>query len=567
MAGYNGYEETDNWKDYEVGKNYKTDIGLFPEVNKHIDFYEGRQWEGVVSNGLPTPVLNLIKRIVDHKINTVMGEDLKVNYSIDGIDDEDYNPDSAELREVARVLSSYSETLWEANQEDGKNEQVLLDGALTGDGLEYFRWDSTINAGNGIKGNVVSEIIDNVNYFPANPNSKDVQSQTSITIAFRQMISDLKKEATENGIPKDEYDKITCDNDTDYQSGKLSKIELTQSKKAIAILKMYKKDGKVYFNKSTRYARITKNDIDSGLTLYPIALFNWGLRKNCCHGLSEVKGLIPNQIAINKLVAMVIMSVMHTAFPKLVYDSSRIAQPSNLVGAAIGVSGDIDRAAKYLMPGQLSNDIYKTVDVLIQYTKEMAGATDAALGEVRPDNTSAIIVLQKAASIPLKSISGRFMRFNEDKARIYMDFFLNKYIIERKLTYKDNGITKTFNFDGSKYGDMVWRVKIDVGASTHWSEITALQTLDNLLLNNRVTFPQYLERVPSGIIPMKDRLLQDIQSQDLDKQLMVKIMADYVEGLPPEMQAQIQAMKPEEMESQVKQMILQEQGGTSNGQM
>ena len=34
----------------------------------------------------------------------------------------------------------------------------------------------------------------------------------------------------------------------------------------------------------------------------------------------------------------------------------------------------------------------------MQFTKEFSGATDAALGSVRPDNTSAIIALQKASS-------------------------------------------------------------------------------------------------------------------------------------------------------------------------
>lgn len=551
------YEETDEWKSYQSGIDFKNKIGLYPDVDKHWRMYNKDMWSGVQAGNLPTPVLPLIPRIVDHKVNTVMGDDIKINYSIDGIDDTDGG--SEELRELAKMLSAYAMTLWEGLNEDTKNEQALLDAALTGDGIEYFSWDPNYNAGNGVKGQISSEIVDNVNYFPSNPNSTDVQSQTKIQIAFRRMVDDLKKEAKANGIPKDEIDKICSDEETDYQAGDMSRIELDKSNKAICLLTMWKKDGKVYFNKKTRYASITNGDIDSGLTLYPVAVMNWAIQKNCCHGVSEVKGLIPNQIAINKLVAMIIMAVMHVSIPKMVYDATRVTPPSNLIGGQIGVQGgDIKSVVGYISPGQLSQDIYKVVEMLITQTKEMVGATDAATGELNMDNTSALLVLQKASAIPLKAISRRFWRFVEDKARIWMDFFIHKYNVDRTLTYNDQGVKRTFDFNGENYKDLQWHVKVDVGASTHWNEITSMQTLDNLLMNQHVTFAQYLERLPNGVIPMKDKLLQEIASQDIDKEVMIKLLADYVEGLPPEMQMQIQQMKPEEQEQAVKEMVMQQ---------
>lgn len=557
----NNYQELEVWTKYTDGIDFKQSIGLYKDVNDNNRFYSGNPWEGVVTNGLPVTSLPLIKRIVDHKVNNIMGDDLKINYSIDGIDDNDTSPDTVELRELSKMLSMYAMTVWETLKEDSKNEQALLDGALSGDGIEYLSWDSSINAGNGIKGNIDSEIVDNVNYFPENPNNSDVQSQPSITLAFRKMVSDLKREAKANGISKDEIEKIVSDNETDNQAGEMSKKELNKSGKCMCLLKMWKKDDKVWFNKSTRYAQITKGDVDSGLTIYPVTLFNWYRRKNCAHGVSEVKGIIPNQMAINKLTSMIILAVMHIAIPKMVYDRTRMSAPTNTIGGAIGVDGTgngIDGVVKYITPGQLSNDIYKVVDMLIDKTKEMLAATDAALGESNMDNTSALVVLQKAAAIPLKTISRRYWQFNEDKARIFMDFFIHKYIVERTLTYSDQGIKKTFNFDGSKYGDIQWHVKIDVGASTHWSELTAIQTMTNMLQGGHMTFPQVLERFPNGIIPQKEKLLQEIDSANTDRQLMFKFLADYVEGLPPEMQMQIKSMKPEEMEARVKEMALKD---------
>ena len=220
--------------------------------------------------------------------------------------------------------------------------------------------------------------------------------------------------------------------------------------------------------------------------------------------------------------------------------------------------GNIKDAIGFITPGQLSQDIYKVVEMIITLTKEMVGATDAAIGELNMDNTSALVVLQKASAIPLKAISRRFWRFIEDKARIWMDFFVYKYNVERKLTYNDQGVTRTFDFKGANYQDLQWRVKVDVGSSTHWNEITSMQTLDNLLMNQQITFAQYLERLPNGIIPMKDKLLQEISSKDIDNEVMIKLLADFTEQLPPEVRAQIEQLQPEQMEQAVKELVLQQ---------
>jgi hypothetical protein len=561
------YQETETWKKYQEGIGFKNTIGLYKDVNDSIRHYSGNPWEGVVTNGLPVVSLPLPRRIVNHKVSIVGGDETKINYNIDGIDDLDDSPDKTELREVAKKLSAYAMTLWENLHEDIKNDKALLKAALTGDGIEYFSWNPNINSGNGVMGNIDSEVVNNVNYFPGNPNDPDVQSQTEIIIAFRKMVSQLQKEAKSNGIPKDEIDKICSDEETENQAGNMAKIELAKSGKAICLLRMWKdvypvphrmggKTG-VWFEKSSRYARITKGEIPAELTLYPVSMFNWYENEGCAHGMGEVKGIIPNAIAINKLVSMIILAVMHIAIPKMIYDSSRMAAPSNMIGGAIGVTGNPNDVAKYLTPGQLSNDIYKVIDILIDKTKEMLGATDAALGELNMDNTSALTVLQKASAIPSKPIATRYHKFIEDKARIWMDFFIHKYSVGRTLTYADQGITRTFDFDGSKYGDLQWRVKVDVGASSHWSEITNIQTLDNLLMNGHITFVEYLERMPNGIITMKEKLMQARAGDDVQRQVLMKLQALYYESLPPESKEQLSKLKPEELEGALQQMILQ----------
>ena len=48
---------------------------------------------------------------------------------------------------------------------------------------------------------------------------------------------------------------------------------------------------------------------------------------------------------------------------------------------------------------------------------------------------------------------------------------------------------------------------MDVGASSYWSEIATVQTLDNLLMQKVITLDEYLERLPEGFVSMKQELI------------------------------------------------------------
>ncbi len=69
------------WKEYQKGVQFKQDLNLYETVKVNEDFYVGRQWEGVQSNGLPTPVFNYIKRIVLYLVASVATDNLKLNAS------------------------------------------------------------------------------------------------------------------------------------------------------------------------------------------------------------------------------------------------------------------------------------------------------------------------------------------------------------------------------------------------------------------------------------------------------------------------------------------------------
>ena len=71
------------------------------------------------------------------------------------------------------------------------------------------------------------------------------------------------------------------------------------------------------------------------LTRYPVANMCWEPIKNSFFGRSDVTGMIPNQQYVNKIAAMMMLSTMYTAFPKMVYDADKVDSPSNQIGVAI----------------------------------------------------------------------------------------------------------------------------------------------------------------------------------------------------------------------------------------
>ena len=60
-------------------------------------------------------------------------------------------------------------------------------------------------------------------------------------------------------------------------------------------------------------------------------------------------------------------------------------------------------------------------------------------------------------------------------------------------------------------------LKLDVGASSYWSEIAAMQTMDNLLSQGKIDIVDYLERIPDGYIAKKQELIDKLSRPQTEK--------------------------------------------------
>ena len=456
------------------------------------------------------------------------------------------------------------------------------------------------------RGEIKMELVDGLNVMFGNPNNRNVEEQPYILLIGRDTVENLRAEAKRNQKfrPKDEGDfsdfQIEPDYDTQWQAGIGGRHELIPDDdgngKALYAYMYFKvtkeedvidpktgmpmtetvtnsngdpvpataddgspiiqSDGtpvyktkvvrqlvtSVHVTKATKTCTIFE-DVDTGLSRYPIAWGNWERQKNQYHGRALVTGIIPNQIFINSMFAMVFRHLQLMGFPKYVYNADIISQWTNEVGQAIGVRGlqpgqPIDQVAYVLQPADMSNQLIAATDKAVSYTKDCLGATDAQLGNVRPDNTSALMVLQSAAEIPLENTRANMFEWMEDIGAILLDM-MGTYYGERPIvrdrefdepigkpgetpqidpftgTLATQKVTRRVveTYDFSQFKHLWLNVRVNVGATTYFSEIAMVQTLDNLRRDGVLDMIQYLERVPDRLVPQREKLIDDLKAK------------------------------------------------------
>lgn len=505
------------WALYNAGRKFNNAISLDETVKTNENFFVGKQWEGVQSNGLPTPVFNILKRDVCFVVSTITSDNLKIQATPLAA-----TANTHQLIEPARIFTEECEAVMERNSLVSLIREFARDAAVRGDGCLYTYWDPDYDTGANAKGAIRTETVENNRVYFGNPNNRRVQSQPFIQIETREIVRELRKRAKENGSK--DWESINADSDNTGMDG----AKLTDDKVTL-ILTMWKDDetGTVWCYESTQNCEVRKA-WDTGLRRYPIVWLNWDYVQDCYHGQAMLTGLIPNQIFINKIWAMSMLSIMTTAYPKIVFDKTRIPKWSNRVGEAIGVTGgDVANAAKIIDPAQISPQIAQFIQLAVEQTNQNLGATSVALGDTRPDNTSAIIALQRAAATPSELTKQNLHKCIEDLALIYLEFMAEYYGTRTVDTETPPEIVTAYAFSGQQapseipaefdfkqLKDMPMQMKLDVGASSYYSEIAAIQTLDNLLMQNKIDVVQYLERIPDGYVPDRRGLLNELKQRN-----------------------------------------------------
>ena len=528
------------YKRYDKGVSFNTQINLYDTVKENENFFIGKQWEGVESNGLPTPVFNFLKRVTLFQIATISLNNLSMQAT-------PLNSTSryelGDLEQVTDVLNKQFAELFERNKIVTKVREFMRNAAVDGDGATYSWFDPDMETGQDAKGGIVTEIIENTRIIFGNPNERNVQEQPYVIIPMRKQVEYVKNLAEKNGVRKDDIDSIKADSEA-YDN----KMDALTDDRVSMYVYLYRDfdTGTIHSYKCTQNVEL-EADKDTELKFYPITWMNWDYIQDCYHGQALISQLLPNQKFVNKAFAMAMISLMTTAYPKIVYDKTRIPKWDSRVGAAIGVNGgDMNSIAKIIDPAQISPQIGQFIDLAVNYTQNFMGASDAALGDTRPDNTSAIIALQRASNAPLELVKLNMYESIEDLGRIYLDmmrvyygtrYVQVKFLSKQEMNNQPLGMSlqnEEFNkpFDFSILNEIPMSLKLDVGASSYWSEITTVQTLDNLLMQGKIELVDYLERIPEGYVSKKQELIDKLKG--MQAQMVGQQSASPVMGQGPE---------------------------------
>lgn len=496
---------------YDAGLRFNQGIDLYDTVQTNENFFIGKQWEGVKSNGLPTPVFNFLKRVVLFSVSNVSTDNLKLHAK--PLPSSGSVPTEA-LEVFSDIINDQFAAIFEQNKMGGLIREFTRNAAVDADGCMFTYWDDSVETGQQARGAIRTEVLQNTQVMFGNPNSRDVQSQPYIIIERRMLVDDAKEYARENGAGQSNIAAITAD---DKESGNIE-VDQLGGEKVTVLLYMWKDDrtGEVNCYECTRSAEIRK-PWSIGIKLYPLTWMNWDYVQDCYHGQAMITGLIPNQIFVNKLFAMSMISLMTLAYPKIVYDKTKVSKWSAKVGAAIGVQGNVDGVAKIIDPASISPQISQFIDVAIGYTQKFLGASDVALGDTRPDNTSAIIALQRAAATPMELTKQNLLQCIEEQGRIYSAFMAEYYgvrWVEVKNPDTTIGGKLTIRFDFSALKNIPCSIDLDAGASSYWSEIASMQTLDNLLMQKLIPTSEYLRRLPNGQITDRESLIAIMEAAE-----------------------------------------------------
>ena len=527
--------KTDVWKLYERGIDYMRMKGIFDDTDKNYRMYNGNQWEGAKLGDLEPVQYNFIDTIVNYQVSTI-------NQNLWGIHFSSENYENKEFRKTAEatceMLDRKASNVWEKDQMDTKIRKVSDDSAINDEGIMYVYYDEGTQS-------PVNEIINKNDIQYGNEQDDDIQSQPYILISKRKPVSEVRQYALDKGVKKKDIELIIGDKQTSEQPGDDSKLE--KDDMCTLVTKMYKKDGKVFYSQSTMQVDIIK-DKATDLSLYPVAHFVWNVKKGSARGEGLVRGLIPNQLELNKTLARSLLSVKQCAFPQKIANMEKISNPNALdqLGGIIKTKNgatvdDVNKIFSYVQPASMSTDVSKVINDLIQITRDLKSSGDIATGQINPEQASgkAILAVQQASQQPLvKQLTG-LKTFIEDIARIWLEMW-HVYTpdgmkLEEEVKDPTTGqvVINLVDIPASVLENLKGTVKIDITPMSAYDKYAREMTLENFLKEGFFT-PQrvselryYANALPDDANAPKEKLIEiaDQIQEEQEKIAMINAQA------------------------------------------
>lgn len=522
--------------EYRQATDYKRQLGsrgLYEQNRINERFYSGDQWYGVnCGDSRPLVRYNVIRRIGDYKMAVVGAQPVTVRFSAEGVPVtalstqlvEGYRgalrqgqkpetlPAEAAAQAMASALTDYFGTTARRLKWEELKQRVLRNAYISGTGVLYTYWDDRVRTGlyadeartAPISGDITAEVLDIEQVYMGDPSVEDLQMQPYIIIAQRRPVSEIRRLAKANGCRR--WAEVCGDENEDKDGGHAT------------LLTRFWKEWDEAGNAVVRGVQIcgtvtVREPWELGIRLYPLTAFRWDEKRHQCYGESEIPYLIPNQIAINRTISAGVWAVMMMGMPMMLVNGDVVTGPvTNDPGQIIPVYGsgeEVRDAVRYVDPPAFSAQLDQNVQGLIRDTMAQAGVSTTLLGDIEPHNTSAIIAVREASLMPLTMMQNRFYSFIEDVARVWSEFWMAMYGNRSLKIAEEQGVWY-MPFDGAVCRDLLMSITVDAVSGDTYSDSRTVAMLDNLYTHGIINAKQYLSRLPKGMVPQMETLLQEV---------------------------------------------------------
>jgi hypothetical protein len=525
-------KETDIWQLYSEAQSYARLIGMYSDTDRNFRMYNGNQWEGVKVKDVELVQLNFIKPIVKFKVGTINQNLWAINFSAENFENPEFMPTAVK---VCELLNKKAAKIWERNNMDYYIRVLSKIAAINDEAVAYFYYDKKENM-------PILEVLAKNDIYYGNENDDNIEKQPYIIIKQRMPVINARDLAAKYQVPSDQINLIVGDMETSEESGESAKYE--KDDMVTVLTKLYKKDGKLYYSKATRFVEL-KKETNTLLELYPVAHLPWEPKEGSARGEGEVRNLIPNQLEVNKTLMRRALVTKNTAYPQKAVNVENLQNPDaiNKVGGILKFKGkevsDINKVFSISNPAQMSTDVKQLQQDLIDTTRALAGASESATGEVKPDEASgkAILAVQQASQLPLVEQIGTLKNFVESIARIWLNMIItynqNGMKLEETVTDPTTGqeITQLVDIPASVMQELKASVKVDVTPTSAYDRFAQEVSLENLLKGGWFS-PQligqlkmYVKALPDNSTMPKQKILEMIKEQEKEQQRIAEINA------------------------------------------
>ena len=537
--------ETPVWELYQKCRRYMELRGIYTDTDVNNRMYNGDQLEGLKVQGIEKIQFNFIQPVVNIKTSKITSNLFAINFSPDNIENVEFM-DTAQ--KACELLNRKASKVFDKDMLDKKIKKWVKRAAINDESICYVNYLPNTDM-------FENEIISKNDIMYGDENNDEIQEQPYILIRQRKTVVELQEYAAELGVSKEKILDIKGDKDTATIAGVSGKEEVDD--KCWLITKFYKKDGIVYFSKATQYVEL-KNDVNTGISVYPIAHITWDDEEGNARGVGIVRQLKHNQMETNKTAMRRSLVTKNTAYPHAIVNTDAVLNPKDVskIGSTIYFQDmGNTRASDVFMnttPAQMSPDSEKLQAELINYSRDLNNAGDATMGNINPESASgkAILAVQNAQNQPLTDQLIKLKSFVEDIARIWFEYWK---VHSQGLTIEVENVdpmTGEKKFSIEKIPSYIMEalstsVKVDITPKGAFDKYAQELSWENLFTTGKITFDEYVDGLDYDSVMPKPKL-EMIQKKRQEAQEQIN-----------QMQMAANQMKMQAMESQAKAQDIQ----------